>query len=118
MKNDFDRIQAAVEERLAKRFPGFPAKAVQSQDDPYVICAEVYAVPTELAGEVEEFIRSFREELEGEDHYILPMVVTLEATRRYYPELLPPRTGDETFLAMALFGSNRRSKLHGACRRV
>jgi hypothetical protein len=83
-------IVASVQGRMAESLPAYRVEVQPSADDPFCLCVRVYGVPEGQVPAVEEQVFSAEETLPAGTPYILvPMVKSLEVTRKYCPHHLP-----------------------------
>ena len=49
-------VSARVSKWLLRAYPAYPGTVAPSADDPFVLCVRVFAVPADMAGQVQDAI--------------------------------------------------------------
>ena len=81
-------IAEQVKSQVVETFPMYPVTVLPAPDDDYSLCVRVFGVPQEAISAVHARISELQDVLDEKGEVMLvPMVKSMEVTRKYYPEI-------------------------------
>lgn len=128
MSNSIDEVKAIVIKAMAYRFPKYPVRFEQMEDDPRILGLGVFAVPPADFLTVQDYV--FDLEMSSqlpEGWELLPLVRDPNATRKYYQEVLADwslpatcdiLTGVATGLDYSFLGRHTQARVAGNINRA
>jgi hypothetical protein len=88
--NNLESVKDGLREALKKRFPAYPVVIQTAPDGDDTLWVRVFCVASEHADEIRQIIQDAEARLPGEYFVmLLPMIKSMETTKKYYPEFLP-----------------------------
>lgn len=85
-----ESIKHIVEERIRGNYHNYPILLSESPEEVETLWLQVFAVPAKRVREVKDFIHDLQDEIgDANGILLLPMVKSIEVTKKHYPQYAP-----------------------------